>query len=165
LLRTGFRTASQRPFKEIDPMYKKVMWATDGSEAAGKAMPHAKSLASEANGELVIVHCEELIAPGPRAGRYPVHADEPDIKTKIEREAAELKNQGLDVSVRLLATGAAGTAQAIAEAAREVQAEVIVVGTRGHTALGGLLLGSVTQRLLHLTPCPVLAVPSTGPEL
>ena len=37
---------------------------------------------------------------------------------------------------------------------------MIVVGTRGHTAIGGLLLGSVTQRLLHIGTCPVLAVPA-----
>jgi nucleotide-binding universal stress UspA family protein len=58
--------------------------------------------------------------------------------------------------------GAAG--HVIADLARERQADVIVVGTRGHTALGGLLLGSVTQRLLHIAPCPVLAVPARGLE-
>jgi nucleotide-binding universal stress UspA family protein len=36
---------------------------------------------------------------------------------------------------------------------------VIVVGTRGRTPLAGLVLGGVTQRLLHIAPCPVLAVP------
>jgi nucleotide-binding universal stress UspA family protein len=51
-------------------------------------------------------------------------------------------------------------AHAIAEAAEKDGADLIVVGTRGHSALGGLLRGSVTQRLLHLAPCPVLAVPA-----
>ena len=50
----------------------------------------------------------------------------------------------------------------IADAAREVDADVIVVGTRGHAPIAGLLLGSVTQRLLHIAPCPVLSVPDAA---
>jgi nucleotide-binding universal stress UspA family protein len=37
--------------------------------------------------------------------------------------------------------------------------DLIVVGTRGHSAVVGAVLGSVTQRLLHVSPCPVLAIP------
>ena len=50
-------------------------------------------------------------------------------------------------------------AHMIADVARGFGADVVVVGTRGHTAIGGLLLGSVTQRLLHIATCPVLAIP------
>jgi nucleotide-binding universal stress UspA family protein len=62
----------------------------------------------------------------------------------------------------MLGGHAGGAAHRIAEAAQEAEADLIVVGTRGHTAFAGLLLGSVTQRLLHVAPCPVLAIPGSG---
>jgi nucleotide-binding universal stress UspA family protein len=40
------------------------------------------------------------------------------------------------------------------------ESDAIVVGTRGHTPIAGLLVGSVTQRLLHIAPCPVIVVPN-----
>jgi nucleotide-binding universal stress UspA family protein len=62
--------------------------------------------------------------------------------------------------MRMARAGVGEAAHVVAEAAREEGADVIVVGTRGRGPLAGLLLGSVTQRLLHLAPCPVLAVPT-----
>ena len=38
-------------------------------------------------------------------------------------------------------------------------ADLIIVGTRGHSQLAELMLGGVTQQLLRVAPCPVLAVP------
>ena len=43
--------------------------------------------------------------------------------------------------------------------ATEADADLIVAGTRGHSPVAGLLLGSVTQRLLHIARRPVLTVP------
>ncbi|HET7516169.1 MAG TPA: universal stress protein, partial [Actinomycetes bacterium] len=42
--------------------------------------------------------------------------------------------------------------------AREVDASMIVVGSHGHSPLGGLLLGSVAHKLTQLSTCPVLVV-------
>jgi nucleotide-binding universal stress UspA family protein len=140
-------------------MFKKIVWATDGSEFAELALPYAKSLAAEEGGALVIVHCEEFMV-APRGGGMPFYADEEDVKANVERQKGELANEGFEVSSKIVGSRAGGAAHAIADVASEVGADLIVVGTRGRTALGGLLLGSVTQRLLHIAECPVFAVPA-----
>lgn len=140
-------------------MYSKIMWATDGSAAADAALPQVRELASANGTAIVVLHCTETMV-GPRAYGIDVKLDEPEIRQKIAQQADELKGEGFDVTTEFISGHAGIAAHAIAEAAKSDDAELIVVGTRGHTRLGGLLVGSVTQRLLHVAPCPVLAVPA-----
>lgn len=140
-------------------MFKQILWATDGSEFADRALELAKSLASQDGASLVVLHSiEHLAGPGAR-GAFPEAADEDERQQKISAQVKELSEAGLNVRLQLIHGGTTGAAHTIAAAAKEAGADLIVVGTRGHTALAGLLLGSVTQRLLHIAPCPVLAVP------
>ena len=139
-------------------MFTTIIWATDGSEAADAALPYAKGLAEGPGCKLVVVHSREVLYG--RAAGYPMYADEDDLEAKIRRQADELRSEGLDVTLRIETVGAPGAAKTIADVTRSFDGDVVVVGTRGHTAIGGLLLGSVTQRLLHIAPCPVLAVPA-----
>ena len=141
-------------------MFKTIVWATDGSESADRALPYAKELAGAREGRLVVVHSKELLVG--RAGGYPVLADEDDIETKIERQVEQLRKEGVDASFELVSGAVSHAAHMISDAAREVGADLIVVGTRGHSAIVGLLVGSVTHRLLHIAPCPVLAVPAVA---
>ena len=140
-------------------MFSTIIWATDGSPSADCALQYAKSLATEHGGALVVFHCVETF-PAHHAAGLPVHAGEEETKSKIKRQVAELEEEGLDVSARFVTGAGQRPAHAIADAARELGADVIVTGTRGHTAIGGLVVGSVTHRLLHISPCPVLAVPT-----
>ena len=142
-------------------MFKKIIWATDGSESADRALDLVKSLASQNGAELLVVHSVELIAgPGAR-GAYPEDADEDDRQTKIAQQAKDLKDAGVNAQLKVIHGGVTGAAHTLAEIAKEEGADLMIVGTRGHTALTGLLLGSVTQRLLHIAPCPVLVVPKS----
>jgi nucleotide-binding universal stress UspA family protein len=143
-------------------MFKKIIWATDGSESADRALELAKSLAAQDGSVLLAVHSvEELAGPGGR-GAYPAEADEDDRQVKISRQVAELAAQGINAEAKVVQGGVHNAAHPIAEVALEQGADLIIAGTRGHTAIGGLLLGSVTQRLLHIAPCPVLVVPASA---
>src|ERR1044071_8018128 len=142
-------------------MFKTIVWATDGSEHADRALPYAKQLAKAHDAALFIVHSNEMFVG--RAGGYPVLADEEELEAKIRGQVAELREEGFNALFHV-SRSTHGPAHMIAEFARDIGADVIVVGTRGHGPIAGLLLGSVTQRLLHIAPCPVLAVATAGVE-
>lgn len=144
-------------------MFKKVIWATDGSDSALRALPYAKALAQQDGGSLVVVHAVETYT-GSRAAGLPVYVEEEELQKQTEAQVEELRNEGIDASLKMVTGLGVRAAHAIADAATEIGADVIVTGTRGHTSLGGLLLGSVTQRLLHIAQCPVMAVPAAASE-
>jgi nucleotide-binding universal stress UspA family protein len=139
-------------------MFKTILWATDGSANADRALPVVKELAGTQGAKVIVAHCRELLTG--RAAVLPVNADEDELLAKIRKQAAELESVGFDVRVEVVTTSGANAPHVIADIAREEDVEVIVVGTRGHGPFVGALLGSVTQHLLHIAPCPVLAVPT-----
>jgi nucleotide-binding universal stress UspA family protein len=142
-------------------MFKSIIWATDGSQAADAAKPYVKSLALEHKSEVVVLHVDQLLMG--RGGGMPVIADEEDVLAKLAQQATELREDGVVAAERLVqVTVGEGPAETIAATAKQLHSDLIVVGTRGHSKLGGLLVGSITTRLLHIAPCPVFVVPSSS---
>ena len=136
-------------------MFKTIVLALDGSEESRQALPLATELARQDGARIVIAHAEQVGRGGP------IPANEDEIQAEIRKQAEELSAGGIETSVEMRNVMLGGPAHAIAEIADGANADLIVVGTRGHSAVAGLLLGSVTQRLLHLARCPVLVAPPT----
>lgn len=139
-------------------MFNTIVWATDASEEADRALPTALALAREAGAKLLVVHADERIRG--RAAGMPLLGDELDVQLALEAKVRDLVESGVDAELYVVRGLGREPADLVAEAASERGADVIVVGTRGHGRLAGMMLGSVTQRLLHVAPCPVLAVPA-----
>src|SRR5919198_2052452 len=123
-------------------MFQTIVLALDGSEGSRRATPLAVELARRDNARLVIAHVAEKVAGKGGGDRY---VDEDEIKQGIRKQGDELKEQGIDASVEMANVVIGGPAHAIAEIANRAGADLIVVGTRGHSAVTGLLLGGVTQ--------------------
>jgi nucleotide-binding universal stress UspA family protein len=139
-------------------LFKSIIWATDGSEHATRALTHTVGLSRAESAAFHAVHVVEFLPAGRSAGGT-VKCDEDAVSDRIQEQAESLSTQGIRPIVHLPHAPSGHAADRIADLAQELWADLIVVGTRGHSAMAGVVLGSVTQRLLHLSPCPILAVP------
>ncbi len=139
-------------------IYKTIILAVDGSDVSRNALRHAVELTKQNNGTLIAVH---VIPP----------IDVMDIETfKPESLIRGLKEEGKKIlsEVRELAAGEDVKVQTtieegipfevICEAARNSNADLIVMGSHGHTGIGKVFIGSVTERVISRAHCPVLVV-------
>jgi nucleotide-binding universal stress UspA family protein len=143
-------------------MFTKVIWATDGSAHADRAMTAAVGVATSDDAELHVVHVVEKLVSG-RASGLDAFGDEADIKAKVKAQASAIaRDNDMKTVVHILDARTLKVAEAIVDVAEQAGADLVVVGTRGHSPFGELMLGSVTQGLLHISPCPVLAIPPSA---
>ena len=140
-------------------MFKSIVLALDGSEGAKRGIPIAVELAKAGEAKIVIAHVEERMAT---KGRAPLEVDEDEIQAELRAMVKDFAAEGIEASLEMgdVMAGGAGTAHAIADIAERSKADLIVTGTRGHSPVAGLLVGSVTQRLLHIAKQPILVVPA-----
>ena len=137
-------------------MFDRIVVGFDGSEVSERAVQTAIDLARREGAKLLLVHAEERIVG---KGGGDVHVGEQEVKADLQRRTDELRESGLDASATLEDVMLGGPAHVIAAAAEREDADLIVVGTHGYSALPGVLVGSVTHRLLHIAGRPVLVVP------
>jgi nucleotide-binding universal stress UspA family protein len=138
-------------------VFETVVLALDGSASSDKALECATALAAKHASTVHVVHVIELTVGRRGGGSEPIN--ETEIQAKVEGQVNDLAAAGVKAELEIHKVPTGGPAHIIADVAKSAGADLIITGTRGHTALVGILLGSVPQRLLHLATCPVLVVP------
>jgi nucleotide-binding universal stress UspA family protein len=139
-------------------MFEKIALALDGSQQSEAAVPVAAELARRYEAKVVVIHIDErTVAKGDMP---PVHPDEDQVLERVRAHVDQLAEDGIDASLELDAVVLGGPATRIAAIAHEASAGIIVIGSRGESALKGMLLGSVAHKLLHVSEVPVLVVPT-----
>jgi nucleotide-binding universal stress UspA family protein len=84
----------------------------------------------------------------------------PDLSKKVKDRLVEESKRVQGAGVLCDTHSIEGTPHTeIVKRAQEIGADLIVMGSHGHGGLAHAVLGSVTERVLHRTPCPVLVVP------
>ena len=139
---------------------KRILCATDFSDAAEAAVEAAQRLGADIGAEVVLLHVtseaplwsETIYAP---SVRRVFEGQRAWATGALGTTATALAAAGVPARVRV-ETGVAW--EEILRVARDEQADVIVMGTHGRTGLNRLLLGSVTERVVRQAPCPVLTV-------
>ncbi len=143
---------------------KRILVATDGSECADRAIDYAAQLAVDLGVELLIVNIADAGVPDEifRAFTQSQHAWFDEIVAAAS--AATLRKardraRAAGAGVIHLESRTGDAAQTIIDIAREKGADTIVVGKRGTGRIAGLLIGSLSQKLVSLAPLAVIVVP------
>jgi nucleotide-binding universal stress UspA family protein len=149
-------------------MINKIAVGSDGSPHGQHAVEFAAQLAAQLDAEVVLIHVPEMFPPAlAAAGGYAasvpqeiIDEERRDVERRVHAEFAKpLTERGIRWSAEI-AQG--WPPDAIANTARDLGADLIIVGTRGLHALGELFLGSTSHALVQRAPVPVLVVP--GPH-
>ena len=148
--------------------FKRILAPLDFSDYATRTLSYAKHLAQTYGAQLQLLHVvEQAIHPSFYAGGVDsLFAIAPDIREKclaqLDRLAKETAGPPVPVEVFVIEGHAA---RDIINFAKDRESDMIVIATHGLTGIEHLLLGSITEKVVRMAPCPVFTVKSFGKAL
>jgi universal stress protein A len=143
-------------------LFRKVLCPIDFSEHSFEALDIALKVVQQNDAALYLLNVAPM--PAGAAGFQPVPMEPYPIVEQDRREQLEkLAQERIPAAVRsetIVTTG--DPAEQVLETARDLDADLIVMGTHGRKGLGHLVLGSVAERVVRESPIPVLTAHSSA---
>lgn len=138
---------------------KRILVAIDGSDPSLKAARMAADIALRFGAQLTLVHVvPKLLLPPDVYGLTLAEVEREHrayAEKLLQKAVSFLAEPGIDTSSTILY---GSPAESIAEEAAAQDVGMVVVGSRGHGAVARMFLGSVSDRIVHISPKPVLVV-------
>jgi nucleotide-binding universal stress UspA family protein len=138
---------------------KRILVAIDGSDPSLKAARMAADIALRFGAQLTLVHVVPKLLLPPDVYGLTLAEVEKEHRAYAEGLLAKavsfLAEPGVDTNSTILY---GSPAESIAEEAAVQDVGLVVVGSRGHGAVARMFLGSVSDRIVHISPKPVLVV-------
>jgi nucleotide-binding universal stress UspA family protein len=160
-------TAEQAKQDADDPLIhaqlKRILVPVDFSEPSRGALRFAREWAGRFGSEVYLLHVIEPANTYGILGTEPIVVPlrTPDFYAETRAELEKLVQQELPGSTKVSVHLRDGVPfDQIANAARELAADVIILATHGRTGLSHALLGSTAERVVRHAPCPVLTLRS-----
>jgi nucleotide-binding universal stress UspA family protein len=136
---------------------RRIVIATDGSDGAWAAVEEGVELAAEVGAEVTFVTVRPRISALLGDQLYQHRLTEQLAQARAALDPAEDKARriGVDYDSDILE---GDPVECIAQAARGWEADLVVVGSRGHGAVASAVIGSVSRGLLNRSPSPMMIV-------
>lgn len=136
---------------------KTIVVATDLGEQSEAALEYARKLAGAYGARIVLAHGVDPLnyATVDALPESVLDGLTADARRALERMSADLIREGIH-SHSEVRQGA--VAQMLVDVAQQYEAGLMVMGTRGMQGAGPVVVGSITEQLVRLASCPVLAV-------
>jgi nucleotide-binding universal stress UspA family protein len=138
-------------------MFSRILHANDGSDHAFNALSLALKIAKQSNAELHMISVEEIdYLP---ESMEDVRQETGVAGRRFHSVVNRARSMAEESQVKLKTHVVAGhPVRDIVDLARDLKADLLVVGASGHSALYDRMIGSRADRIVHLAPCPVLVV-------
>jgi nucleotide-binding universal stress UspA family protein len=138
---------------------KRILVAIDGSAPATRGARLAADIAVRFGARLTLVYVVPRLLLPPDVYGLTVEEVEREQRAHAEKvlhiALTELGGAGVEIDTQVMSGPPAET---LAEAAGQADVDLVVAGSRGQGAVARALLGSVSDRLVHLCPKPILVV-------
>jgi len=151
--------------KERFGQFGRIVVGVDGSESSRAALAWAVRQAALTGATVDAVHAWHIPVTYGYGYGYAMVLPVPDLEKLagrvIDKAVAEVADLASGVEIRAV-TVEGNPARALLDAAKD--ADLLVVGSRGHGGFTEALLGSVSQHCVHHADCPVVVIRGARPE-